>query len=91
MAEIEEEVDELREKGNLLFRGGKYEKALEIYEDALELSQNPVNRAILQGNISQTLFQLGNYQESYTQARAALDSGCCKDPVKVEYRAMMCG
>eukprot|EP00924_Labyrinthula_sp_SR-Ha-C_P011047 augustus_masked-scaffold_33-processed-gene-3.56-mRNA-1 protein AED:1.00 eAED:1.00 QI:0/-1/0/0/-1/1/1/0/312 len=64
---VKVEVNEIREKGNTLFKEGKLMEALNVYQDALVDSVLLSEQIKLHANISLTLLKLGN-------SKSALDS-----------------
>ena len=67
------------ERGNRLFRNGKYAEAVEAYRSALEDGDDS---PVLRYNLGTALLRLGRYQEAEEHLRAALD---VVDPETREY------
>lgn len=58
------------ERGNRLFRAGKYAEAVEVYRAAL---QDGEEGPVLRYNLGTALLELGRYEEAEEHLRAALD------------------
>jgi len=98
MSDLLSKASALREQGNAFYKSQQFDKALESYVKgcaALETNNGSseqtqelrVLHSVLNGNASQALFQLGRYDDAFTRAKQALDSGVAKDPSKLRYRA----
>ncbi len=68
-------IDDIAEKGNMLFDAGKYEQAVNVWQKGLELLEKPFNvqsEAVwFQTSIADAYFMLGDYQTAYSYLTAA--------------------
>jgi len=71
-----EEANKLKDAGNILFKEGKLEEALQFYEKAISFNRRLPSSAPLYTNKSTCLIQLGKYKDALTAAQIAksLDS-----------------
>lgn len=77
-------MEELRQEGNELFKGGDYEGALAIYTRALELHPTPQEQAVLHRNRAACHLKLEEYDKAESEASKGkgqagpLSPGACK-------------
>ncbi|XP_049639245.1 protein unc-45 homolog A [Suncus etruscus] len=66
-------VEELRQEGNELFKGGDYEGALAVYTRALELHPTPQEQAVLHRNRAACHLKLEDYDKAESEASKAIE------------------
>ena len=68
-------IDDIAEKGNMLFDAGKYEQAVNVWQKGLDMLAKPLNaqnEAVwFQTSIADAYFMLGDYQTAYSYLTAA--------------------
>lgn len=73
LPQVLNEVEELKNKGNLLFAGKEYQKALEVYEKAIKLlPEGASEKTDLFSNRGACYMQMKRYKEAVKECSAAL-------------------
>ena len=77
----------LKDEGNLAFKAGKYEQALEIFSIAFQLSNNNQDKAMFLRNRSAVQFKMKNFPAAIEDATSALEL-VPNDPTALMRRAL---